>query len=99
MSAETQYDVLKITKEYHESIEADENLSSELGWLLPKIKVIWHTILSFKLIFRNIENIKLDLKFLIGLEKEGHRVLKYYKYLYNNNPNQSLVMKTTSKNL
>lgn len=72
---------------------------TELGWLLDKIKTIWHVILSFKLIFRNIERIKLDLKFLITLEQSGYRVLKYYKYLFNNNPNQSLVQKTSQRNL
>lgn len=99
IGVETQYELLKVTKEYHEQIEGDPQLSQELGWLLPKIKKIWHMVLSFKLIFRSIENVRLDLKFLIGLEKEGYRVLKYYKYLYNNNPNASLVLKSPQKNL
>lgn len=34
-------------------------------------------------------NLKLDLRFLIGLEQQGFQVLKFYKYLHNpNTPNE-----------
>lgn len=74
---------MTFTKEEHDRIELDQK--QELAWLLPKIKQIWHTLLSFELIFGAVPNIKLDLKFLISLESQGYVVLKYYKYL--NNPN------------
>ena len=57
----------------------------EIEWLLPKIREIWSNILSFEVIFEDIPNVKLDLKFLIDLEKQGYKVLKYYKFLHNNN--------------
>jgi hypothetical protein len=44
-------------------------------------------ILGMEMIFGTVPNIRLDLKFLVGLENEGYEVLKYYKYLCNNNPN------------
>jgi hypothetical protein len=58
-----------------------------MQWLLPKIKEIWRMILGMEMIFGAVPNIRLDLKFLVGLEIEGYEVLKYYKYLCNNNPN------------
>ena len=41
--------------------------------------------------------IKIDLKFLIKLESDGYKVLKYYKNLWNNNPN-SVNVSVYSKN-
>jgi hypothetical protein len=87
ISANRQYELLLFTKRQHDLIEANETSQKELGWLLPKIKDIWHGILSFEIIFTKIERLKLDLKFLISLESQGYKVLKYYKYL--NNPSKS----------
>jgi hypothetical protein len=101
MNANRQHEMLHFTKRQHERIEADETLMKELGWLLPKIKEIWHSILSFEVIFNKIERLKLDLKFLISLESQGYKVLKYYKYL--SNPSKSytstLSRKTSNSNL
>jgi hypothetical protein len=68
ISANRQYELLLFTKRQHDLIEANETSQKELGWLLPKIKDIWHGILSFEIIFTKIERLKLDLKFLISLE-------------------------------
>jgi hypothetical protein len=87
ISANRQYELLLFTKRQHDLIEANETSQKELGWLLPKIKDIWHGILSFEIIFTKIERLKLDLKFLISLESQGYKVLKYYKYL--SNPSKS----------
>ncbi len=87
ISANRQYDMLIFTKRQHDIIEASEQSQREMGWLLPKIKEIWHGILSFEVIFTKIERVKLDLKFLISLESQGYKVLKYYKYL--SNPSKS----------
>jgi hypothetical protein len=62
---------------------------------LPKIKYIWHALLSFEIIFLKIERVKLDLKFLISLENQGYRVLKYYKYL--SNPSKSYTSTVSKK--
>lgn len=87
ITANRQYELLLFTKRQHDLIEANEQQQRELGWLLPKIKEIWHGILSFEVIFTKIERLKLDLKFLISLESQGYKVLKYYKYL--SNPSKS----------
>ncbi len=80
-------------------IESNEQWNKELGWLLPKIKEIWQGILSFEVIFNKIEKIKLDLKFLINLESQGYKVLKYYKYLCNTNPNKSYTSLISKKTM
>ncbi len=87
IGASRQYELLLFTKRQHDLIEANEQQQRELAWLLPKIKEIWHGILSFEVIFTKIERLKLDLKFLISLESQGYKVLKYYKYL--SNPSKS----------
>lgn len=82
--------------------EESERLLAEMEWLSIKVKEIWHEILKFgtlepylkKVINKEtgqsekrVVPIKIDLKFLIKLESEGYKVLKYYKNLWNNNPN------------
>ena len=95
INANRQYELLHFTKRQHEIIEGSETLLNELGWLLPKIKEIWHGILSFELIFSKIERVKLELKFLISLESQGYKVLKYYKYL--SNPSKSYASSVLSR--
>ena len=61
--------------------------------MLPLIKKIWQGIMEFGCIF-SIANVRLDLPFLIQMEKDGNKVLKFYKRLSNNycensNQNQS----------
>lgn len=80
LSGKKQYQLLLLTKRLHDELEEGELLQT-------KVRVIWHKILSFEMIFKAERNIKLDMKFLITLEQQGLKVLKHYRYLCNNNPN------------